>query len=76
MKLGLKFYLNCPSWKKIISHLGMIIPDEKGGEWNVFMFGALKVVAPPPMLIKDHVGWALMNNHRLCTDTYEIYGVL
>ena len=22
------------------------IPDGKGGEWNVFMFGALKVVAP------------------------------
>ena len=22
------------------------IPDGKGGEWNVFMFGAPKVVAP------------------------------
>jgi hypothetical protein len=38
------------------------IPDENGGEWCVFMFGASKVVAPA-CVIKDHVGWTLMNKH-------------
>jgi hypothetical protein len=34
------------------------IPDQKGGEWCVFMFKAPKVVAPP-VSIKDHAGWAM-----------------
>jgi hypothetical protein len=32
------------------------ILDGKGGEWCVFMFRALKVVAPPKS-IKDPVTW-------------------
>jgi hypothetical protein len=50
------------------------IPDGKVGERYVVMFGAPKVVAPP-VLIKARVSWALRNKHRLCTGSYEIYGV-
>jgi hypothetical protein len=51
------------------------ITDGKVGEWIIFMFGDPKVVAGP-MSIKDRVGWALRNKHRLCTGACGIYGVL
>jgi hypothetical protein len=35
------------------------IPDEKGGEWCVFMFGAPKVV-DPLVSIKARIGWTLL----------------
>jgi hypothetical protein len=38
------------------------ILDGKGGEWCVFMFGALNVLVPLES-IKDYVSWALIMKH-------------
>jgi hypothetical protein len=50
------------------------MPDGKD-ESGMFLSLELRRWYPPPVSIKDCVGWALRNKHRLCTGAYKIYGV-
>jgi hypothetical protein len=49
------------------------ILDRKVGVWSIFMFRALKVVAPP-VPDKDRSSGP-DEQVQLCTDAYRIYGV-